>query len=225
MAAKQFILYMITGPTGKKYIGITSTSLRIRWQEHLSDVRCGSKLYLHCAIRKHGAELFSCVEISRADSWEALCDKEKEAILSHKTFAPAGYNLTRGGEGASGTTRSPEWRAYMSSKLKGRKFSPESIAKMSASRKISHARPEVRAKLSAQNRGRAVPDEVRARTSATLKGLKRFNTNNKLFPEDVIRIREQALFGAKRKDTSKAFGVGLPNICLILNRRAWNNLL
>src|SRR5216684_301529 len=54
-------VYLLTClPTGKYYVGKTVKTVRVRWQEHVADVKRGHRgcPYLHAAIRKYGPENF-----------------------------------------------------------------------------------------------------------------------------------------------------------------------
>jgi hypothetical protein len=92
-------LYLITGPTGKKYIGITLRDVESRAHDHKTwGVRRGSS-YLHVAMRKYGFDAFSVSVLAHSDDWSQLCDMERKAIVEHGCKAPKGYNATDGGDG------------------------------------------------------------------------------------------------------------------------------
>lgn len=88
--------------TGKAYVGITRSSLAKRWQGHLdkafgqTDLPPGS---LAEAIRDQGADAFSIEQLALAQSESELCSAERQYIARLGTYRPAGFNLTRGGEG------------------------------------------------------------------------------------------------------------------------------
>lgn len=87
-------VYCITNhANGKQYIGITSRSIEKRFSEH-----CKADSYIGKAIRKHGVENFSAIEIDYAFSHGELYEKEMSWIKHYKSFGQ-GYNLTEGGEG------------------------------------------------------------------------------------------------------------------------------
>jgi hypothetical protein len=95
-------LYLITGPSGKEYIGITMRSADLRLAEHKTWGVRRSNSYLHAAMRKHGAESFSLKTLVIADDWQYLCDLERKAIAAFGCKAPNGYNATDGGDGVPG---------------------------------------------------------------------------------------------------------------------------
>lgn len=95
-------LYKISFPkhlTAKCYIGITSQTLKKRFKGHC---RLSSDSLVSRAIKKHGKGNSIITVFGECDSWELLCLAEIEAIEKFNTFAPNGYNLTKGGEGLNG---------------------------------------------------------------------------------------------------------------------------
>ena len=94
------IIYKITNKiNGKVYVGQTARSLNIRWAQHISASNNGSKLHLHCAIRKYGVDNFIVEVIDTATSKEELDCKEKYWISYFgSTDNNIGYNCSYGGE-------------------------------------------------------------------------------------------------------------------------------
>lgn len=78
---------------GKRYIGITTRTIKERFAEH-----CKAKSYIGKAIRKYGVENFKLYELAVANSREELCDLEVYYIEKYNTFKN-GYNQTIGGDG------------------------------------------------------------------------------------------------------------------------------
>lgn len=95
------VVYLITFPNGKKYVGITSTSFKERKASHLSHMNT-STLAVHQALKKFkGQEEWKV--IGRADSWEELTALEIKMIEEHQSYIKRnGYNLTLGGDGTVG---------------------------------------------------------------------------------------------------------------------------
>jgi predicted GIY-YIG superfamily endonuclease len=93
------IVYKVTSPSGRVYIGITKRSLQHRLACHDWETRRGSNYKFHKAIRKHGWNKLNIV-ILKSNLSESLSKK----FDSYKT----GYNSTIGGEGANGTKHSLE---------------------------------------------------------------------------------------------------------------------
>jgi group I intron endonuclease len=103
----EMIIYKITNLLNNKiYIGKTTRKLNARRLEHLSDSRVGSKLPIHNAIRKYGENNFSFEVIDEANTQEELNDKEVYWIKKYNSYIhwnnSNGYNLSIGGDGASG---------------------------------------------------------------------------------------------------------------------------
>ena len=90
-------IYILTSPSGKKYVGKDSNLPR-RAKEHLSGKNPQCR-HVHRAIKKYGADAFS-VEIIQYPgiSHEALNAVERWKIRQLQTFSPKGYNLTEGGD-------------------------------------------------------------------------------------------------------------------------------
>ncbi len=128
-------LYVITSPSGKQYVGITSGTADARWKKHQRnaalgrDHRRGSECVgLYNAIRKYGASEFSFEVLASGVSWEELCSLERAEIRRRNTCSPHGYNLTEGGEGAPGAVASAETRAALSAAQRRLSGDPEHAA-------------------------------------------------------------------------------------------------
>lgn len=92
-------VYYIKFPDGRGYVGITNGSAERRFREHQSKARNGSSLLVHKAIRKHGGEL---TVLAQGVTWAEAKRLEIEWIARLGTRAPAGYNMTTGGQGTQG---------------------------------------------------------------------------------------------------------------------------
>lgn len=89
------IIYKITNKVnGKSYIGQTRYTLEFRWKQHQHKM---DNTYFHNAIRKYGADNFSC-EILEECEVSDLNSREIFYIAKYNTFKE-GYNLTIGGDG------------------------------------------------------------------------------------------------------------------------------
>lgn len=128
---------------GHRFLDHTTRNTRSEWIHHLK-----KSMSLKRDVR---------IELTVAESEQSAIDKEVELIakIGRKdlSLGPL-YNLTDGGEGASGCKRPPETIERMKKAQKGRTFSPESLAKMSAT-----------------CMGRAITEETKAKTSAARKGV------------------------------------------------------
>jgi group I intron endonuclease len=159
--------------SGRWYVG-KSTNMGKRLSKHLSG-QSGCP-HLNHAIKKYGWNAFR-VEILE------VCGSDAEAMareifwIAHKRCrSPDGFNLTDGGEGASGAVCSAETRAKLSSARRGKPGKTpgaETRAKLSAAMKGKPGKPksaETRAKMSAANIGKTLSAETRAKMSAARRG-------------------------------------------------------
>jgi group I intron endonuclease len=93
----------------KKYVGKTIHPTNVRWKEHVRhSAQKRGNLAFHNAIRKYGADNFVVTTIGQFDDPDTLALAEQLFISELKTKTPNGYNLTDGGEGASGYKQSEE---------------------------------------------------------------------------------------------------------------------
>lgn len=87
------IIYKITSPSGKSYIGQTMRSFEKRKGEHL---KCpGSCIILESAIKKYGDEMEFEVLLEANDTH--LDKYESQFIELYQTLEPHGYNIRTGG--------------------------------------------------------------------------------------------------------------------------------
>ena len=90
-------IYKITNIiNNKEYIGYTSRTPKIRYDEHWRN-RFNDNSYLHRAMKKYGKECFIVKEIDivNESNWE---EKEQYYIKKYNTLVPNGYNICIGGE-------------------------------------------------------------------------------------------------------------------------------
>lgn len=130
-----FIVYMVTSPSGKRYVGITGKGLTKRRTNHQCDARRGSEYPLHAAIRKYGDVLEWKILEDGIESWAEATIAERKFIQAFQCQAPHGYNATAGGEGAFGYKHTSEARTTMSERRRGKRLSDETRNRMSASKK------------------------------------------------------------------------------------------
>jgi len=131
-----YYVYKITNNCNSKvYIG-KATNPTNRWQAHLTVAKLGSNNpsyeglgkynYIHRAITKYGKENFSFEVIASFTTEEESLQAEIDFISMYKSRYPQfGYNLTNGGEGASGRKHTEKTIAKMREKATGRLHTPE----------------------------------------------------------------------------------------------------
>jgi hypothetical protein len=94
------ILYLLTFPNNKRYVGQTVNSLQKRWTQHKSKAKNNPNegcVALNHAIRKYGAENVKILQISEVDNDKLdLYENYYIAKVFH-TLTPQGYNLQTGG--------------------------------------------------------------------------------------------------------------------------------
>lgn len=98
LEVKMGIIYMVTSPSGKSYIGQTVRTFNERWSKHKTtalyeEPSCRA---LAEAIKKYGEETFK-KEILVTCNDDELDKYEVEMIAKYNTMSPCGYNLREGG--------------------------------------------------------------------------------------------------------------------------------
>ena len=148
------ILYKLTSPSGKSYVGISKHSIERRILWHKSDHSCCHAI--KAALKKYGFKNFKKEVLMSNVPLEDLPALEQAAIEEHATMAPAGYNLTRGGE--HNPMDEPEARKKISDrKTKWWAEQPASSKQATVDRLQD---PEVRARATATNRERCWQREL-----------------------------------------------------------------
>ncbi len=103
---KKYSIYKITNiENGKFYIGKTEKNPpEKRWATHISQLKDPKRChYLHNSIKEHGVEKFIFEIIAECKNTEDLKQLEIDLIAYYDTTnRNVGYNLTKGGDGASG---------------------------------------------------------------------------------------------------------------------------
>lgn len=148
--SKGGIVYLLTSPSGKQYVGQT-WNLHKRVLEYKNRHARGQDA-LHNAIVKYGWDNFSVAIIACGIQTQDALDKTEIAFIALLgTMKPAGYNLMSGGMGGG---HSPESIKKMSAAKKGKTHSPEHVAAI----KDALAKPEVKTKMSNAMRGEKNPN-------------------------------------------------------------------
>lgn len=127
------IIYKITSPSNRIYIGQTISSIEKRWKEHIEDAHRSYKNHckvLNKAIRKYGHKNFI-LEIIEECRDEDLDIKEIEYINKYNSQIPNGMNIKLG-DGNSGKHHETT-KEKIGDSLKGRIVSEETKEKLSQS--------------------------------------------------------------------------------------------
>lgn len=95
---KKWCVYCHTNKiNGKKYIGITSTTMERRWRNDGSGYR--GQVYFWRAIQKYGWHNFDHEVLFENKSYEDACRLERQLIANFKSnMSQYGYNQTEGGD-------------------------------------------------------------------------------------------------------------------------------
>lgn len=118
------IVYKLTSPSGKSYVGLTVATVKRRFGQHKTlwrklkkqgvrdyrEHRCTSLLFF--AFDKYNPDLWSHEVLFESDDSDAVRTMEIAMIQEHGTLAPGGYNVLLGGQmGHAGRKLSEEHKA------------------------------------------------------------------------------------------------------------------
>lgn len=122
-----YTIYKIASPSGKFYIGLTSQTVKARWDSHCTVAFRGQKWSpFHCAIRKYGKAAFTLEVIETVPDLAAANAAEIKWIAAlRSTDRDIGYNFSPGGgydslagvEGMRIKMADPEWAAGYKARL------------------------------------------------------------------------------------------------------------
>lgn len=167
----------------KVYIGKTTRPINKRWNSHKSvALKKVSNNHFHNAIRKYGHTNFKIEVVIDNVPIEELDALEVKYIEIENSFLD-GYNSTKGGEGTSGYTLSPEHIEILKKVHKGNSYG-----------KGWKPTTEQLAKLSAAHKGKKLSASAKEKLSIMRQGLKHHNSKlvsiydyytNKLIAKDV----------------------------------------
>lgn len=130
------VIYCLTSPSGKKYIGQT-TRFRLRMNGHNTDRLNPAKknLPLYLAISKYGWQNFTKEKlVEGVDDPDLLNLLECEFIAQYLQDGHELYNLTSGGEGTLGWCPPVEWRERRSENSRTQWRDPEYAKRQRESR-------------------------------------------------------------------------------------------
>lgn len=92
--------------SGRGYVGVSRTTLDLRWDAHCRQARMGSTKRFHLAIRRHGEDAFTREILRDGIKDDALlADIERSLIAELGTLWPRGFNANRGGATSRGRTK------------------------------------------------------------------------------------------------------------------------
>lgn len=115
-----YTVYKLTSPSNKVYIGITSRSVKQRWNNGIGYKKCPA---MNNAIKKYGWENFKKeILIENTTESEAKALETMLIKLYRSNESKFGYNRTEGGDGTKGYYPSEETRRKMGEVHKGNKY-------------------------------------------------------------------------------------------------------
>jgi group I intron endonuclease len=176
-------LYQIEFNNGKSYIGITVRTASERFNTHKWNAlnKRDNETLLHNALRKYNPMQYKLKTLVMAEDWGYLCELEKRAIQIFNTMAPCGYNLTKGGEGATGRRVSEKTKKLIAIKAIGREVTDatrkkNSIRMIGNKHLLGHKHSdETKQKISVTSKRKRKPltEEHKAKLAIAQKGKKR----------------------------------------------------
>lgn len=177
-----YVVYKLTSPSNKVYIGITSQTVSKRWENGRGYRKCPA---VFKSINKYGWDNFK-KEILYKDLTEFEAKKLEIALIkifksNNKKF---GYNLTEGGDGTLGRKLTEEQKKRISEKNKNKK--------------LTEAQKE---HLKQINLGKHHSEETKRKMSESRKGNK-YNLGRKLSEERKRKISESQM-GAKNQHAKR----------------------
>ena len=95
-----YLIYKLTAPSGRFYVGVTSTTLRARWRGHVARARLrgtADNHPLYSSIRKYGAESFQTEVLAKSED-EAEALQAEIRYIEMLQAQTRGYNISKGGE-------------------------------------------------------------------------------------------------------------------------------
>lgn len=163
------IVYVVTFPNGKKYVGATTRALASRRSDHLAAAKSGVRNKFYNAIRKYGDASLKWKVAGKFPNTAEMFAAERALIAQLGTMRD-GYNTTPGGEGNPGRVRDLVERAIISERQQQRFADPAARAATSAATKQWLAANPERARELAEKRAATLrSDGQRARASAKQK--------------------------------------------------------
>lgn len=160
----------------------------------------GSGTRLRLAINKYGRQNFSKEILEYCDSKELLNEREIYWIEKLESRNPnVGYNLARGGQGATGFKQSEEAKRKMSIAKSGRILSEETKRKMSEARKGKKMSEETKQKRRENARLKREqkplpPPKIKKDMSESQKGIRRSEETRKKISDAVKRRKGKGVW-------------------------------
>lgn len=201
-------LYVFIFPNGKRYVGMSRKSVRVRVFHHMNAARAGrTKVAVRAALAKYGPE-----SVSVAFPAFAGCPlvAERALIADYRSRGITLYNMTDGGEGTTGFQHRAEVRSAMSDAAR-KSWTAERRQRASEKRCDPALRARVSASIKAswnESRKADMARSLRARWA-------------KLTEADAIAIAERLRSGETCASLGRAFNVTPEAINHIKHGKNW----
>jgi len=177
----------------KKYIGLTTTDLKTRFNQHCQP---SHKLTISNAIRKHGKENFTIRELDSASTIDELNKLEQKWIKNYDTYNN-GYNETKGGHGLTGKKLTKEHKDKIA-KARLRENRSEEEIKGMQERYWSGPLSKQKGK-DHPNYGKETPQDVRDKISESNIGREAWNEGKTgIYSEESLEKMSKAKRGKKQ---------------------------
>lgn len=196
------IIYKITAPNSKQYIGQTIYSLKekTRWYKNAAKYDKTNRAIFN-SIRKYGIENMKFEVVEESSTWtkEELNSKEIYYIDKFRTYYTLGngYNMTYGGDGLDSESASlviTKWYQNMPEKKKKQKSDNSSLAQQKRY-KDNPDSEETRRKKKKAHQGTYIIESPEGKVYNVDNGLKEFAEHNK----EELGVTYWQLFNAYRK--------------------------
>ena len=159
VGATEYVVYLLTFPNGKKYVGITNNFER-RMRQHKHSATTSIVTPLYAAIRKYGFDSITSTIVHRGSRSSAAHIEIATIRVMNLRDRQYGYNLTRGGD--LSPTHTPEILAKLIITLNR----PDVKIRRKAAQRAAFARPEVKAASAERMRRRWQDPVYREKMSA-----------------------------------------------------------
>ena len=225
---RNYKLYVHIAPNGKKYYGITMQKPEKRWLNG----RGYDTQYFARAINKYGWGNIEHIVIYDDLTESEAKELEQYYIQWYDTTNPQyGYNITTGGEGASGYTHTEEAKQKIGAASKGKPRSEEIKQKISQAQKGEkhhmygkHHSEGTKQKISESNKGKNHTEDTKKKIGKANKGkqiseeqrkiISKANKGKQLSEETKQKIGAASKGRNKGKNNSSSRSV----ICITTNR-------
>ncbi len=175
------VIYKITSPSGKIYIGQT-INIDVRTCKY-KNLNCINQFRLYKSIKKYTWEQHI-IEVIEETDVESLDEKEIKWIKFYNSFK-IGLNCTEGGRGTKGKPVSEETKLKMRNSHLGLKHSPETIAKRTEKLKGKKRNQKFKERLREAHLGKIVKESTKDK-------LRLINTGKKLSEETKKKISQSS---------------------------------